>query len=196
MQNAIVLLSGGHHSAAALLLAMSKYHVSAAVHVAADSQGSNGYRAAKLQCEALGLPLDLATASTPSGRGIVPDLIKAGALVGARYGAHTLVLGLWHDSPGTREGLIEAQTRLRGQLDMPGLEVVVPLLGTSADLPFGIAAQHGKLAMLATATCSCDSSNARSHSPHPWGYGCADCDGCERRQMGWMAYEQAMGLLA
>jgi 7-cyano-7-deazaguanine synthase in queuosine biosynthesis len=184
MSRSIVLLSGGHHSAAALLLARQQDPDVKAIHIAMDRHGAEGLHAARRFSERAGVPCAMMPAHN-YGRGYLADMLRQAAGLAALEGISDVYLGVW-DMDGNTRGYLEAtQAAERERTNNPALTFHLPMLGTTPDLPFGIAESFAQLTTLIEDTHSCDRP-VRHTLGH--GYGCGECASCVRRATGWNTF--------
>ena len=191
MSRSVVLLSGGHHSAAALMLAMGSSEVVRAIHIATDTRSAEGFHAARRIANALGVPCTLIPAHV-YGKGIIGDMLRQASGIAATDGADEVWLGLWEGGEDAAKLLEGIQASEREAKANPNLTFKTPLFATVADLPFGIGSNLGHLSTLATDTHSCD---LPRRDAQPWGHGCGNCPGCVRRREGWEAFSAAHDLV-
>lgn len=191
MKKAIALVSGGHVSTAALLMAKSNAETVIAVHLAMDHQHAEGYKAAKRVCDALGIEIVMAPAHN-YGQGWLADMLRQAGGFAAKVGADAIYLGVNDATADVLAGLDVARATLKERWRDAPITVVTPMIATSPDLPFGFALDTGHLEVLVTEAHSCEHP---TREPHPWGYGCGACAGCTKRRAGWDTFEAACGML-
>jgi 7-cyano-7-deazaguanine synthase in queuosine biosynthesis len=184
----VVLFSGGLDSYATLVLAKEQSNVVAAVHVRyGQPHGDAEFAAAELLVG--NVPLVVLDAPGLSRQGDIfvgrnPILLTLAASVAAGMGVHSVWAGFCQADaeafPDCRVGFIAAQEMaLRLALDDRSFTITAPLLFHTKGEIWDILARRDLMdEMMTTHTCY-----RGVREPHPWGFGCGECNACKTRMM-------------